>query len=81
MTIEEIIESADPTALSCDGFDEAIIGTDTNGRLVYNINEMVQVLVRNDGMKEETAIEYLDFNTLYAYVGEMTPVFIYLETQ
>ena len=81
MTREEIFEKADPEALTCDGFDEAIIGTDTNGRIVYDINEMVQVLMRNDKMEEDVAMEYLEFNTLYAYVGEMTPVFIYLETQ
>lgn len=81
MTVEEIKESADESALSAGGFDEAIIGTDTNGRLVYNINEMIQVLIRNDGMTEEEAQEYLEFNTLYAYVGEMTPVYIYLEKQ
>ena len=79
MTADEILEKADPTALTCDGFDEAIIGTDANGRVVYNIFEMVQVLVRNDKMKEDVAMEYLEFNTLYAHVGDMTPVFIYLE--
>lgn len=81
MTVEEIIERADPTALACVGFDEAIVGTDTNGRLVYDINEMARVLMRNDKMEEDEAMEFLEFNTIYAYVGEMTPVFIYLEKQ
>jgi hypothetical protein len=78
MTIEEIKESADPEALCADGFDEAIIGTDTNGRIVYNINKMIDILVERDEMEELEAIEYLEFNTLFAYVGEMTPIYIYL---
>ena len=54
MTIEEIKESADPEALCADGFDEAIIGTDTNGRIVYNINKMIEVLTKDDEMDEFT---------------------------
>jgi hypothetical protein len=79
MTIEEIKESADPEALCADGFDEAIIGTDTNGRIVYDINKMIEVLTKDDEMDELEAIEYLEFNTLFAYVGEMTPIYIYLK--
>jgi hypothetical protein len=79
MTIEEIKESADPEALCADGFDEAIIGTDIEGRIVYDINKMIEVLMEDDEMDELEAIEYLEFNTLFAYVGEMTPKYIYLK--
>jgi hypothetical protein len=79
MTIEEIIESADPEALCADGFDQAIIGTDVEGRIVYDINKMIEILMEDDEMEEIDAIEYLEFNTLFAYVGEMTPKYIYLK--
>jgi hypothetical protein len=80
MTAEEIKETADPEALCADGFDEAIIGTDIDGKVVYNINKMIEILMEEDDeMTESDAIEYLEFNTLFAYVGEMTPKYIYLQ--
>ncbi len=30
-----------------------------------------------DKMTEEEAVEYLEFNTVGAWVGEQTPVFVY----
>lgn len=75
---EHIKEQADPEAISWDGFDSAIIGTTQMGRLVYDINKMVNILVERDEMSPDEAFEYIDFNILNAYVGEMTPVHIYL---
>lgn len=75
----EIKEMADPEALCADGFDDAMIGTDTRGRIVYDINKMIEILIKDDEMDELEAIEYLEFNTLYAYVGDMTPVYVYLK--
>lgn len=78
MILEEIKELADPEAISWDGFDDAIVGTDTHGKLVYDVNKMIEVLVSRDGMSEDEAMEYLDFNVLCAYVGELTPVHVYI---
>ncbi len=39
---------------------------------------MVEILVENDGMSLEDAIEYLEYNTWCAYVGEGTPIFAHL---
>jgi len=79
MTPEEIKELADPEAVVWNEFDNAIVGVDNMGRLVYDINKMISILV-NDDMTEEEAQEYLDFNVLSAYVGELTPVHVYLHT-
>lgn len=78
MTPEEIIEMAEPEAIVWDGFNDAIVGIDTNGKLVYDIEKMTEVLMTRDGMDYETAIEFLDFNVLCAYVGELTPIHINL---
>jgi hypothetical protein len=78
MKAEEIKEFADPEAIQWDDFDDAIVGTDYSGRLVYDINKMIEVLVTRDEMSEEEAVEYLDFNVLSAYVGELTPVHVYI---
>lgn len=65
--------------LFADGFDDAIIGLNysTNGvhRVVYNARKMVDVLT-DDDMTEEDALEYLNFNTFNAYMGEGTPLYV-----
>jgi hypothetical protein len=32
--------------------------------------------MEQDGLSDEEAIEFLEFNTFNTYVGEMTPMFI-----
>ena len=65
-------------ALLADGFDEALIGCTTpNCRAVYDAKKMVNILIERDGMSREDALEYLEFNTFCAYVGEMTPVYVW----
>jgi hypothetical protein len=78
MTLEEIINSyGDEDLLKADGFDEAVIGIEINtGRLVYDIFKMRELLIKNDGMSSDDAMEYLDFNVLGAYMGEKTPIYV-----
>ena len=67
--------------LKANGFDNALIGI---GRrcsqedvLVYDFNKAVKILVNRDNMTEEEAVEYLEFNTVGAWVGDKTPMFVY----
>jgi hypothetical protein len=78
MTLEEIIERyPEEEFLKADGFDSAIIGVDPNSmRLIYNRDKMIDILVYEEEHTELDAIEYLEFNTWNAYVGEKTPLFI-----
>jgi hypothetical protein len=78
MTLEEIINNyGDEDLLKADGFDEAVIGIEINtGRLVYDIFKMRELLIKNDGMSSDDAMEYLDFNVLGAYMGEKTPIYV-----
>lgn len=39
----------------------------------YDYERMVKVLVTRDGMEDEDAREFLDFNYVGGYVGERTP--------
>ena len=80
MTLEEIIDIyPEESFLKADGFDKAIIGIDPNSmRLVYDRNKMVDILIEDEGMTHEDAIEHLEFNTYCAYVGEKTPIYIQL---
>ena len=65
--------------LFADSFDSAIIGVSlgtTGGRVVYDVEKMVQVLSKKQGITCEEAWEYLEYNTFSAYVGERTPLYV-----
>lgn len=70
-----------PEAIIMDGFDDAIVGIDTDGRVVYDYDKMTEVLINRDGMEYEEASEYIDYNCIRAlpYYGEMRPIIMYSE--
>jgi hypothetical protein len=42
---------------------------------VYNYDACIQILMDRDGMSEEDAVEFMDFNVLQAWIGPYTPAF------
>lgn len=67
-------------------FDEAIIGVCVTWhgkmlveRIVYN-GKLIMDKLTSDGMSEEEASEYIDFNMLGAYVGDTTPAIMWPAT-
>lgn len=68
-----------PEALLADGLERAYIGVTWNQHhaqvACYDFWKCVEIM-EEDGMTEEEAIEFLEFNTLGAYVGESGPLFI-----
>ena len=67
---------ADLLFLSEEYFDEAIVGVTGKSQVVYDMDAMIDLFSTNNDCTYEEAIEYLEFNTWHAYVGEETPVFI-----
>ena len=66
--------------LKADGFDDAVIGTCYNtGRIVYSIERMLIILMERDEMSMEDAMDYFSFNIGGAYMGEMTPMYVWTE--
>ena len=62
--------------LFADGFDSAIIGFDPNlWKVVYSRQKCIEVL-QQGGMTYEEAIQDFEYNTLEAYVGEKTPIWV-----
>lgn len=59
-------------------YDDAIIGVTDEGRVVYDYDAMVRILVERDGMDETEAIEFIEYNTIRAipYAGEYPPIII-----
>lgn len=68
-----------PEALLADGLERAYIGVTMNQHhtqvACYDFWKCVEIL-EADGMTEDEAIEFLEFNTLGAYVGDHGPLFI-----
>lgn len=84
MTPADMIESIRenyPDCLLADGFEDAVIGVVDgacrNPVVCYDYDKCAQILIERDGMSEEEAYEYIDFNVTGAYVGEMTPLFLH----
>ena len=73
-TIIDLYSDTDDIVFA-DGFDEAIIGFDPNlWKVVYSRNICIDILSKEMG--EEEAIEYLEYNTFNAYIGDKTPVWV-----
>jgi hypothetical protein len=63
-----------------DVFDAAIIGITEGGCgpsvAVYDVGLCIEALMKANGWDYDEASEFFEFNTLDAYVGESTPVFV-----
>ncbi len=72
--IVDVYGSSDDV-LFADGFNEAIIGFEPNmWKVVYSRNKVIEILMKD--MSEEEAIEFAEYNTFNAYVGEKTPLWV-----
>ena len=48
-------------------YDSAIVGYDSvENRIVYDYEKMVDHLMDNDGMTYEEAVEFIEYNTIFA---------------
>jgi hypothetical protein len=79
--LHEQIAETDEDVLLATGFEDAFIGLavrcGSEAVAVYDYFKCVEVLMTRDGMGEEEAEEYMQFNVVGAYVGERTPWFLY----
>mgnify|MGYP003153901773 CR=1 FL=1 len=79
---KKLVEHFSDDLLFADSFDDAIIGVavgNDSGRVVYDAEQMVDILVQKENISREEAWEFLEFNTFCAYVGERTPIYVNLE--
>ena len=61
-------------------FDNSIIAVTTNGQAVYDYYKMVAELMEDDGISEQDAIDWIEYNTLRVipYAGEMAPIVVFM---
>lgn len=64
-----------------DGLDDCVVGMAARcGKdplLVYDHGLLVRHFVKEDGMSEEEAVEWIDFNILGGWIGEGTPLILF----
>lgn len=81
MTVGELSE-LNPDMVFWDGFDEAIIGTaercGIGPVIAYDVNKVIQVLCDDMDLNEEDAWDWFNFNMNGAYLGEFTPMHIFI---
>lgn len=71
----EVVDTKYPGLVVFDGFDDAIVGVVDKG-VVYDTAKCLRILMDRDGMEEDEAVEWLEFNMAGLYAGEKTPVFM-----
>ena len=77
-SVKALVELASPDILLADGFDNALVGVaNVRGEEValYDTAACLAKLIVEDGMSEQEALEFFEFNVVGAYVGPKTPVF------
>lgn len=60
-------------------YDTAFIGVTTNNRAVYDFELMVEWLIATEGFTYESAVEWIDYNTVRSlpYAGPLGPIVMY----
>jgi hypothetical protein len=81
MNVDKLVEDYDIALLRLgtdDSFDEAALGfvySDGVYKLVYDTDVVIKILILQ-GMTNEEAREWFDYNISCSYVGEQTPLFL-----
>ena len=69
-----------PDSLLANGYDTAIIGVAggfDSGRVVYSVEKMLEICMKQLSVDYDGAIEWLEYNTFGAFVGDYTPIYLY----
>jgi hypothetical protein len=75
---DKLLKEREESVVFADGLEEAFIGIGYQFHTpiaLYSKNKAIQCLI-DQGMDEEQAYEYFDYNIAGSYVGEATPIFL-----
>ena len=80
--VKELIkeyEYEDIIIFSSPDYASAFVGISEDNRAVYDFDKMVEHLMKEDGMTDIEAIEFIEYNTIRAlpYFGEGAPIIMY----
>lgn len=77
--LEAWLDAHDMTLMTPEGFEEALVGVAqvfNTCIAIYDRAKCVEILQTRDGMTEEAAEEFFEFNTQGSYIGQHTPGFL-----
>jgi hypothetical protein len=75
---DKLLKEREESAVFADGLEEAFIGIGYQNYspvAIYSKSKAIQCFIK-EGMDEEQALEYFDYNVAGAYVGGATPIFL-----
>ena len=76
---EELCEYHGDDLLFANGYDNAIIGVcggHDSGRVAYSVAKMIEIAANDLSIDQDEALEWLEYNTFGAYIGNNTPIYI-----
>lgn len=76
---KDLLYQLSPDVIVADGFEDALIGVGqqfNKAMAVYDRQKCIEILIERDGMSDEEAVEYFEYNVTGAWVGEYTPIFL-----
>ncbi len=78
-TLSKILEQyPEEGYIKVDGFDYAVLGVSSSGRLVYSISKIIEVLVSRNKWSAKDASDYFFYSIEASYHGDKAPIFINL---
>jgi DNA gyrase/topoisomerase IV subunit B len=87
--LQEQLEATNITAITMDGYDEAILGYSLDVQegddgthrtsVAYSYSKCILTLMSRDGMTREEAVDFFEFNTLRAlsFVTTCKPIIVF----
>lgn len=66
----EYINEASEDAIVFHDLDEAIIGLNQHGELVYSYTQMHEIFMQDQGMDSDEAVEWIDYNVIGTMAGK-----------
>ena len=66
---------ADDDTIKLDGYNHCIIGIDTNQKIIYDANKIIETLASD--MTTEEAVEYFYYNIEGSKLGEFNPIYVF----
>lgn len=80
MNIEEILlENGYEGTKFFPEYNDAVIGISSNGEVIYDFDKMIDCLMRNEDWSYESAVEWIEYNTIRAlpYMQPGAPIVSY----
>ncbi len=69
--------------LLADGYEGAFLGVGRRNGFeyaIYDEEKCLEILMHRDGMSMDEAVDFFEYNTIGAWVGDDTPIFVKMQS-